>query len=142
MKFLLTWAFALFVTLAVSAQSSFADISLPATLKSTMKAMGDDLKKISAQVQNSQLNSDSTSLAEQFVQLAQHSKTFVPEIISQMPASQQPEAKAHFDELLTEVIDLGEKLVTAFRDNDNPTCVQILKQLANAKKNGHNIFNP
>lgn len=129
--------------LTLSVLSAHADIdssALPSSLGRTMKAMSNDLKTITTQGHNSQLNSNSATLADDFVQLVLHSKAFTPDSISSLPGDKKALAKAEYDKALDQTADLGRQLASAFRANDNALAATLLNQLVQAKKDGHSQF--
>jgi hypothetical protein len=115
-------------------------VALPTTLKATMKAMASDLKTIAAQVTNPQANENSASLADDFVKMVTHAKDFTPDMISSLPADQQAAEEAKFDKQLDDVAALGTQMAAALRANDNAKASNILNQLVQAKKDGHDEF--
>lgn len=129
------------VTLSVLAAHADIDSSaLPSTLARTMKAMSNDLKTITTQGSNPQMNSNSATLADEFVQLVVHAKDFTPDSISSLSGDKQAAAKAEYDKALDQTADLGRQLASAFRANNNAHAAALLNQLVQAKKDGHNQF--
>jgi hypothetical protein len=115
--------------------------ALPNTLALTMDGMSADLKAVTAQVNNAQANANSAALSDEFVQLVGHAKSFVPSLITALPADQQAAAKAQYDKMLDQTAQLGAQLAGAFRANDNAKANVLLKQLSQAKHDGHDEFN-
>lgn len=124
----------------ISAHAEIDPSALPSTLARTMKAMSNDLKTITTQGNNSQMNSNSATLADEFVQLVLHSKDFTPDSISSLSADKQAAAKAEYDKALDQTADLGRQLASAFRANNNTLAAALLNQLVQAKKDGHSQF--
>jgi len=127
----------------LSFSSAFAQTdgtALPSKLSSTMKAMSTDLKTISSQVSNSQMNEKSALLADDFVKMVTHAKDFTPDSIASLPDSQKTDAKNQYEKMLDQAADLGRQLAAAFRANNNAQATAILNQLAQTKKDGHEQF--
>jgi len=116
--------------------------NLPTSLKLTMKAMGQDMKTVAAQITNKNLNTSSATLTDQFVILVKHAETYTPDSISSLPADQQPAAKDQFVKALEHVADLGNQISAALKANDNAQASRLLNDLLQAKKDGHNQFDP
>lgn len=132
---------AILLTFSVIAAHAKIDASaLPTTLARTMKAMSNDLKAITTQGNNAQMNSNSATMADEFVQLVLHSKEFTPDSVRSLPASQRAAAKAEYDKALDQTADLGRQLADAFRANNNTLAAALLNQLVQAKKEGHSQF--
>lgn len=128
----------LFLSLGANAQTPATD--LPASLGKTMKAMSTDLKAIAAQVSDATKNENSAVLADQFVALTLHAKDFSVDSIRDMPADQQTAAKAQYDKMLEQTAITGQQLAAAFRAGDNVLAANLLKQLSQDKKDGHDKF--
>lgn len=129
------------LTLAVvTANAAIETSALPSSLGKTMKAMANDLKTITAQGSNPQMNSSSANLADEFVQLTLHAKDFTPDSISSLSSDKQAAAKAEYDKQLDQAADLGRQLADAFRNNNNTQAAALLNQLVQAKKDGHDQF--
>ncbi len=131
----------LILAILLSVGSVFADpAQLPTTLANTMKAMAKDLKAITTQVTVADQNANSAALAEEFVQLVLHAKSFVPDTVANLPADQQDAQKAQYAKRLDEAAELGKQLVAALQANDNAKASLLLNQLVDAKKTGHSEF--
>ncbi|MCB9073636.1 MAG: hypothetical protein H6623_08435 [Bdellovibrionaceae bacterium] len=137
MKTLTTLLFTLTLSCFALAQTTQA---LPTTLKGTMKAMSANLKTISVQVKTPPIKPTSADLADQFVELTLHSKTFTPKSISSLPKNQQADATSLYNQMLDHTADLGAQLAVALRANDAAKAADLLKQLLQAKTDGHNQF--
>ncbi|MFZ3231500.1 MAG: hypothetical protein WA160_14935 [Pseudobdellovibrio sp.] len=123
------------------AQTSPEALPLTTTsLASTMKAMSNGLKAVSAQSANTQMNENSAILVDQFILSALHAKDFIADSIASLPADQQQAAKAQYDKLLDDSAELGRQLAAAFRANNNSLATLILNQLVQNKKEGHSQF--
>lgn len=114
--------------------------ALPTSLKETMKGMGSTLKTISMQISDSAKNPSSAALADQFARLVTHAKNFTPDIIESLPASERAAKKADYDKKLDQVVKLAEQLAAAFRANNNSQAAQILQDLSQSKREGHEEF--
>ncbi|MBC7464754.1 MAG: hypothetical protein H7256_02075 [Bdellovibrio sp.] len=113
---------------------------LPASLGKTMKAMSTNLKAIVAQATEATKNESSAKLADDFVTLTLHAKDFAVDSIQALPAEQQAAAKAEYDKMLEQTAITGQQLAAAFRANDNVLAANLLKQLSQDKKDGHDKF--
>lgn len=130
----------LMAALCLFAFAGNAQSALPGNLANTMKAMGNDLKTISAQVADPKANASSLQLTDHFIQMAQHSKDFIPDTISSMPNTQQAAAKADYDSLLDQQIELANRLKSDFASNNNTDAQNILTQMATLKRKGHDAY--
>jgi hypothetical protein len=138
--FMKQWLLATFTFVAVGHAFAQTPEALPSRLSSTMKAMSNALKTVSAQAANPQKNAESAVLADNFVKLVLHAKDFTPDSVATLPSNQRPDAKAHYDKMLDQTAEVGKNLATAFRANDNAQAAELLKQLLQAKKEGHDHF--
>ncbi len=127
---------------AVDIQRKALDTALPSTLANTMKAMGNDMKAITAQANNSQSNTSSAQLTDHFLLMAQHSKDFTPDSITSLPSSEQAAAKTDYDSMLDQQIELGKRLKDDFTANNNTDALNILTQMSSLKRKGHDAYKP
>lgn len=133
---------AVFIGLTSTSVSYAQEIptALPVSLKDTMKGMSERLKKITAQAADAAHNSESQKLAEEFVELSIHAKTFIPKKVEALPAADRTPALDKYVLAINQSTDLGQQLAAAFKVNDNTKATDLLNQLAAAKKEGHAAF--
>jgi cytochrome c556 len=109
-------------------------------LTANMKAMGARFKKLNEQVAKPELNAESASLATELSTLAANGKKFTPKSLSSMSEAEQKTAKADYDESLDQITQLSSKLATALRANDNAKAKEILKEITDTRKYGHDTY--
>ena len=128
------------LVLSLVGSSAFAEVVLPPTLGATMKAMQSHLKQIAAQSSNATLNPSSLQLSLEFAALTSHARDFASDAV---PASvpNRAEQIALFQKMIDEVALTGQSLAQAFQANDQAKAADILKTLAEQRKQGHLIFN-
>ncbi|MBC7420178.1 MAG: hypothetical protein H7328_05570 [Bdellovibrio sp.] len=123
--------FALMILITFGFGQTFAqNLQMPDTLKATMKIMGDDMKKLIAQSNKAELNSESTATAEELVRLIENAKRFNPEVGD----------KAEYLKAMEKTKALATQLVDAFKENKNNQATDILKALSGSKREGHSNF--
>lgn len=108
----------------------FASSASAANLKSVMKAMGTDLKKIAAQVQNPALNASTLALAEDLMKYSVESRGMTPDVAR----------KDLYIQLSDQVIAETQQLIDALRANDNAAAQAAAERLVQSKKLGHDEF--
>lgn len=123
---------------AVSAQ--MAPDASASSLASAMKSMSAHLKKIVAQAKDPSKNASSAQLSDELVKLVELSRTFVPDTVSSLPKAQQPERLALYQKMIDDTALRAHALGDAFRADDNAKAVDLLRQLADDKKTGHDEF--
>lgn len=127
---------------AFSANANLSSEGLPDSLKTTMKAMGTRMKAVAAQMNNPAQNENSALVLEEVSTLALHAKTFIPAVIEEMADEQKANATIEYNQQLDNVANLALQASAAFRANDNATAVAIMSQLNQAKRDGHDQFDP
>ena len=131
------------INLPANAQTETASPpAAPANLADTMKLMSSKLKAITVQTLDASKNAQSAVLADEFVAAVAIARTFTPKTITDLPLAQQPKQKAIFLQMIDGASALGVKLAAAFRANDNAAASQLLNQMVDAKKQGHDAFKP
>jgi hypothetical protein len=109
-------------------------------LNANMKAMGARFKKLNEQIDKPALNVESAKLASELGALAVNGKQFSPKILSSMNDADQKKAKADFDDGMNIITKLSGELATALTANDNVKAKDLLKQMNDTRKYGHDTY--
>jgi hypothetical protein len=129
------------ITISLLAFSLSAHAEEPPTaLQTAMKKMNANLKTISLQVNDPSKNQNSIELTKDFVLAVKAAKLETPKLVHNMPVVQQDAAMAHYNERLDRVVAVGEKLIENLVRGDNAAANDNLKQLKDAKRDGHAEF--
>lgn len=131
--------FAICFCLAAVSFSAKAQVE-PLSLASTMKSMGNKFKLLASQMNNPSLNASSAQLAEEIATGATASKTYEPDTIAGLPASEKATQKARYEQMLDETAKLLTDLAKALRANDNAQAKILFDQISQHKKDGHSEF--
>jgi hypothetical protein len=128
------------VSLALTFSVTATALTMPKTLKETMKAMSARLKTINGQVNIVAKNADSQLLAEELVLLTRHAKGFVPKSVESLSPADRGPAIDKYTQMIEQTADLGAQLAVAFKVNDNAKAASLIAPLNQAKKDGHDEF--
>lgn len=132
--------FGLIVFMLASSVFAQTTVDLPKSLGATMKAMNVDLKKVTAQAADEKKNKESSALTLELITLANHSKTFMPKSLKDLPEDQQKIQIEQYNKLVDELVVLFQELNTAFVENHNDKTADVLARISAARKEGHNQF--
>lgn len=102
--------------------------------------MNSILKKLVTQAGDSNQNSASADLADQFVALSENCHQFTPKKVQNLPADQQTSLIQDYGLDVNNMTALGKNLASAFRSGDNAGAQKILNDLSAVKKDGHSKF--
>ena len=129
MKMLITMCLLFIAVIQANAQKA-----LPANLKDTMTVVGNDLKRMTAQAKDANMNVDSTAAANEIAQFLQHAKNFTPDAIK------NEAQKSQYLQALDQSAQIAQQLAQAFQTNDNAKAIELIKSIGQVRRESHSNF--
>jgi hypothetical protein len=118
----------------LTASFSFAQVAAEASLKTIMKEMSSKLRMIATQSTDPTKNASSEQITLELIKSVTAAKAVFPS------SANDKNSQEKYLIMIEGVIASSTELAQAFHNNDNTKAADILRQLSQEKKDGHNEF--
>ena len=120
--------------------STFAHADDPTDLKSAMKMMSADFKKIQAQVSDAKQNASTIQLSQDFGKLTLIAVSFVPQSVAALPEPAQRASEIQYEKAILELSIANLELEEALTANNQAAAIEAVKKMSADKSSGHKKF--